>query len=126
MVGAGSTGGHSSVRILQNLGDKNMDNQNKLSITNEIKGINEGCYSLDFHPKKAQIAFTTAHHGFYVYDLQKKWLKLLSNPSLYTAIDDYQPPSLLTASRGSVLTASRIPVFALYLYLAFKWVLRWL
>lgn len=38
---------------------------------NEVQGVNESCFSLDFSHKTSQFAFTTAHHGFYVYDLKK-------------------------------------------------------
>lgn len=36
-----------------------------------ITGINQGVFSLEFARKSCQIAFTTAHQGFYIYDYRK-------------------------------------------------------
>ena len=47
-LGAGSTGAESSVKIY-----KDLKNDGKHVVTNEIKGVNEGCFSLDFSHKSS-------------------------------------------------------------------------
>jgi hypothetical protein len=32
----------------------------------------QGCFALDFSNKANQFAFSTPHHGIYVYDYEKK------------------------------------------------------
>ena len=67
MIGAGSTGAESSVKIF-----KDIKKNGKHELLNEVKRVNEGCFSLDFHHNKSEFAFTTAHHGMYVYEIRKK------------------------------------------------------
>lgn len=66
IMGAGSTGKDASVRIF-----KDLNNKGEHTLMNEVLGVNESCYSLDFCHKQSQVAFTTAHHGFYVFELRK-------------------------------------------------------
>lgn len=68
IFGAGSTGSHSEVRLYKEV------SEGKHKLINRISGINQGCFSLDFSRKHQQIAFSTAHHGFYIYNYKKKWL----------------------------------------------------
>lgn len=67
MIGAGSTGAESSVRIY-----KDINNKGEHVLLSELKNVNDGCFSLDFSHKKSQMIFTTAHHGLYVYDIKRK------------------------------------------------------
>lgn len=66
-IGAGSTGAESSVKIF-----KDLKNNGEHVLLNEIKGVNEGCFSIDFSHKSSEFAFTTAHHGIYIYKMERK------------------------------------------------------
>lgn len=65
LFAAGSTGKNPELRLFkQTLNETHVK-------TNGISGLSQGCYSLDFAHKRQQIAFTTAHHGLYVYNYKK-------------------------------------------------------
>ena len=67
MFGAGSTGPNSEVRIFKEV--QNNPHQHKQVM--RLSGLNQGCFSFDFSSKTNQFAFTTPHHGLYVYNYEK-------------------------------------------------------
>jgi len=66
MFGAGSTGPNSEVRIYEEKG--NNPHQHVPVMT--LKGLSQGCLSLDFSNKHKHFAFATPHHGMYLYEYQ--------------------------------------------------------
>ena len=61
--GAGSTGPNSEVRLYREAGEETF--AHKLAV--RIQGLHQGCFSLDFSSKLDQFAFSTPHHGIYMY-----------------------------------------------------------
>jgi COMPASS component SWD3 len=65
--GAGSTGPNSEVRLYR----ESEDNPARHDLVADIKGLNQGCFSLDFSNRLDQFAFSTPHHGLYVYEYKR-------------------------------------------------------
>jgi hypothetical protein len=38
----------------------------------KLTGLSQGCFSLDFASKQNIFAFSTPHHGIYLYDYQQE------------------------------------------------------
>jgi WD40 repeat protein len=66
LFGAGSTGAKSEVRIYREEGSSTHH-----VLGASLQGLNQGCFSLDFCSKQDQFAFSTPHHGLYVYSYHK-------------------------------------------------------
>jgi WD40 repeat protein len=64
MFGAGSTGPNSEVRVYKEKGG----NPHEHIPVMTLKGLSQGCLSLDFSSKHNHLAFTTPHHGLYIYE----------------------------------------------------------
>jgi WD40 repeat protein len=65
--GAGSTGPNSEVRLYR----ESEEDPGKHVLAAQIGGLNQGCFSLDFSSRANQLAFSTPHHGIYVYEYKK-------------------------------------------------------
>lgn len=61
--GAGSTGPHSEVRLYREAEEE----PSRHTLVGQIGGLSQGCFALDFSSKVGQVAFSTPHHGLYVY-----------------------------------------------------------
>jgi hypothetical protein len=68
MFGAGSTGPNSEVRVYKEVNNKQSEHKKIMS----LKGLPQGCFSLDFSGKSDSFAFTTPHHGLYIYKYRQK------------------------------------------------------
>lgn len=63
MFAAGSTGPKSEVRFFR----ESKENPHVHTVIGKLGGLSEGCFSLDFSRKGPVFAFSTPHHGLYIY-----------------------------------------------------------